>query len=90
MRFTATAFEQQIWPLRNWQAGFLHGADETADDADDDGRSIGIVDHGNPVPTSRIAADLGRSRDRLESSNYIERSAAVGHAYGYKVQLLTE
>lgn len=69
----------------------------TAEDAGGDGKSLGIVDHGNPVPTNRIAADLGRSRDatltnleRLEASNYIERSAAVGHAYEYKVHLLTD
>jgi biotin operon repressor len=50
----------------------------------------------NPVPTKRIADDLGRSRDatltnleRLEAGNYIERSAAVGYAYEYKVQLIT-
>jgi hypothetical protein len=69
----------------------------TAEDPDGNGKSRGIVEHGNPVPTKRIAADLGRSRDatltnleRLEAGNYIERSAAVGHAYGYKVQLMTE
>jgi hypothetical protein len=52
--------------------------------------------HGNSVPTSRIACDLGRSRDAtltnlegLEAGNYIERSAAVGHAYEYKVRLIT-
>jgi biotin operon repressor len=69
----------------------------TAEDPGDGGKSLGIVESGNPVPTNRIAADLGRSRDatltnlgRLEAGNYIERSAAVGHAYEYKVQLLTE
>jgi hypothetical protein len=52
--------------------------------------------HGNSVPTSRIACDLGRSRDAtltnlegLEAGNYIERSAAVGHAYEYKIRLIT-
>jgi hypothetical protein len=42
----------------------------------------GIVDHGNAVPTSRIAADLKRSREatlldveRLEAGNYISRLA---------------
>jgi hypothetical protein len=28
--------------------------------------------------------------ERLEAGDYIERSAAVGHAYEYKVQLLTD
>jgi biotin operon repressor len=67
----------------------------TAEDSGSNGKSLGIVEHGNPVPTNRISADLGRSRDatltnleRLEIGNYIERSAAVGHAYEYKVQLL--
>ena len=27
------------------------------------GESVGIVDHGTPVPTNRIAADLQRSRE---------------------------
>ena len=27
------------------------------------GKTLGIVEHGNPVPTNRIATDLGRSRD---------------------------
>jgi hypothetical protein len=69
----------------------------TAEDPGGNGKSRGIVDHGNPVPTNRIAADLGRSRDatltnlgRLEAGNCIERSTAVGHAYEYKVQLLRE
>jgi hypothetical protein len=69
----------------------------TAEDACGDGKSLGIVDHGNPVPTNRIAADLGRSRDatltnleRLEAGNYIERLAAAGHAYNYRVYLLLE
>jgi biotin operon repressor len=67
----------------------------TAEDSRSNGESLGIVEHGNPVPTSRIAADLGRSRDatltnleRLEAGNYIERSAAVGHAYDYRVKIL--
>jgi biotin operon repressor len=57
--------------------------------------SVGIVDHGNPVPTNRIAADLKRSREatlanleRLEAGNYINRSAAAGHAYTYRVCIL--
>jgi biotin operon repressor len=51
-----------------------------------------IVEHGRPVSTGRIAADLKRSREavlanleRLEAGNYIARSAAAGHAYSYKV-----
>lgn len=57
--------------------------------------SVGMVDHGNPIPTSRIAADLKRSREatlvnleRLEAGNYISRSAAAGHAYTYRVCIL--
>jgi hypothetical protein len=45
--------------------------------------------------TSRIAADLKRSREatlanleRLEVGNYISRSAAAGHAYSYRVFIL--
>ena len=56
------------------------------------GQPVGIVNDGRPVPTSRIAADLNRSREatlanleRLEAGNYIERSAATGHAYDYRV-----
>jgi hypothetical protein len=56
------------------------------------GQPVGIVNEGRPVPTSRIAADLNRSREatlanleRLEAGNYIERSAATGHAYDYRV-----
>jgi hypothetical protein len=62
-----------------------------------DGKYLGVVEDGNPVPTNRIAFDLKRSREatlanleRLEAGNYIERSAAVGHAYEYRVQLFTE
>lgn len=61
---------------------------------DGNGLAIGIVDHGNPIPTSRIAADLQRSREatlanleRLEAGNYIQRSGAAGHAYRYRVQI---
>jgi hypothetical protein len=68
----------------------------TAEDSDSNGKHLGIGEHGDPVPTNRIATDLGRSRDatltnleRLETGDYIERSAAAGHAYGYKVQLIT-
>jgi hypothetical protein len=57
--------------------------------------SVGVVDHGNAIPTSRIATDLKRSREatlanleRLEAGNYISRSAAAGHAYSYRVRIL--
>ncbi|MGH9546639.1 MAG: hypothetical protein ACRD23_15635 [Terriglobales bacterium] len=56
--------------------------------------SVGIVERGIPVPTSRIAADLKRSREatlanleRLEAGNYVKRSASVGHAYEYRVYI---
>jgi biotin operon repressor len=58
---------------------------------------MGIVDDGRPVSTSRIAADLRRSREatlanmeKLAGGNYIERSADVGHAYRYRVRILLE
>jgi hypothetical protein len=77
---------EYLWPLGH----------VTAEDLGGNGKSLGIVEHGNPVPTNRIACDLGRSSaatltnlERLEAGNYIERSAAVGHAYEYKVQLIT-
>jgi len=61
------------------------------------GKSVGIVDDGRPVPTSRIAADLRRSREatlanmeKLAAGNYIERSADAGHAYNYRVRILIE
>jgi hypothetical protein len=54
-------------------------AQETPEDPGGNGKSLGIVEHGNPVPTNRIVCDLGRSRDailtnleRLEAGNYIE------------------
>jgi DNA-binding Lrp family transcriptional regulator len=57
----------------------------------------GSVDDGRPVPTSRIAADLKRSREatlanlaRLDAGDYIERSTAAGHAYEYRVCILVE
>ena len=69
----------------------------TATDPDVDGASVGIVEHDNPIPTSRIAADLQRSREatlvslgRLEAGNYIERLGAAGHAYRYRVCILLE
>ncbi len=59
----------------------------TAENPDGSGKSLGIVNLGDPVPTNRIAADLDRSRDatltnleKLEAGNYIERAAAAGHA----------
>jgi hypothetical protein len=67
----------------------------TAAAPDGNGHSVGIVDQGNPVPTSRIAAGLRRSREatlanleKLEDGNYIKRSAAAGHAYDYQVRIL--
>ena len=69
----------------------------TAAGPDGGGKSMGIVDHGKPVPTIRIAAALKRSREatlanleKLAAGNYILRSAAVGHAYQYQVRLLLE
>ena len=62
-----------------------------------DGKPVGIVEHGNRVPTNRIAEDLRRSREatlanleKLEAGNYIERSAPAGHAYTYRVCFLLE
>ena len=67
----------------------------TAEESDSRGRPAGIVEHGEPVPTSRIAEHLRRSREatlanleRLEAGDYIERSGAVGHAYSYRVRIL--
>jgi hypothetical protein len=67
----------------------------TDEGSDGNGNSVGIVHGGRPVPTSRIAADLERSREatlanleRLEARDYIQRSADVGCAYNYRVQLL--
>ncbi len=61
------------------------------------GKALGVVDDGRPVPTGRIAAELGRSREatlanleKLEAGDYIERSAATGHAYNYRVLILVE
>ena len=56
---------------------------------------VGMVDRGDPIPTSRIASYLKRSREatlvnleRLEAGNYISRSAASGHAYSYRIYIL--
>ena len=61
------------------------------------GSSVGIVDGGRPVSTSRIAADLRRSREatlanmeKLAAGNYIDRLADAGHAYRYRVRILLE
>ena len=79
-----------------WEYLWLR-AHVTAEDGTCIGKSVGIVNHGQPVPTSRIAADLKRSREatlanleKLEAGNYIERSAAAGHAYDYRVRILLE
>ncbi len=64
---------------------------------DFNGKSVGIVDNGRPVPTSRIATDLRRSREatlanmeKLAAGDYIDRSADAGHAYKYSVRILLE
>jgi hypothetical protein len=79
-----------------WEYLWLR-AHVTAEDPDGNGNSVGVVNHGKPVPTSRIAADLRRSREaalanleRLEAGNFIERVAAPGHAYRYRVSILLE
>jgi len=67
----------------------------TAAAPDGNGHWVGIVEDGEPVPTSRIAAGLKRSREatlanleKVEDGNYISRSAAAGHAYDYRVRIL--
>jgi hypothetical protein len=79
-----------------WEYLWLR-AHVTAENLDGNGKPVGVVDAGHPVPTSRIAAELRRSREatlanleRLEAGNYIERSAAIGHAYSYRVRILLE
>ena len=74
-----------------WEYLWLR-AHVTAEGPDGQGETVGIVDHGNPVPTRRIAAALQRSREatlanleKLEAGNYIKRSAEVGQAYSYRV-----
>ncbi len=64
---------------------------------DCNGKSVGIVDNGLPIPTKRIAADLRRSREatlanmeKLAAGDYIDRSADAGHAYRYRVRILLE
>jgi hypothetical protein len=66
-----------------WEYLWLR-AHVTSEAPDVDGNSVGVVNHGKPVPTSRIAADLWRSREaalanleRLEAGNYLERSPRV-------------
>jgi len=79
-----------------WEYLWLR-AHVTAEDSTGDGRSLGIVDEGRPVPTSRIAGELRRSREttlanmeKLAAGNYIERLADVGRAYRYRVRILLE
>jgi hypothetical protein len=79
-----------------WEYLWLR-AHVTTEDFAGNGKSVGIVEGGRPVPTSRIAADLRRSREatlanleKLEAGDYIERSAAAGHAYDYRVCILHE
>ena len=69
----------------------------TSEDPDLNGNSLGVVNQGKPVPTSRIAGDLRRSREaalanleRLEAGNYIVRVAAPGQAYRYRVFILSD
>ena len=66
----------------------------TACEPNANGGSAGIVEHGNPVPTSRIASALQRSREaalanleKLEAGGYIQRSGRAGHAYRYRVYI---
>jgi hypothetical protein len=66
----------------------------TTEANDGNGKSVGIVSHGHPVPTSRIAAGLQRSREatlpnleKLEAGRYIKLSASAGHAYEYRVYI---
>ena len=79
-----------------WEYLWLR-AHVTAEDSAGNGRSLGIVDEGRPVPTSRIAVELGRSREttlanmgKLAAGNYIERLADAGHAYRYRVRILLD
>ena len=76
---------EYLWLLAHVTAG-EPGENETC---------LGIVDRGNPIPTSRIAGDLKRSREatlvnleKLEAGNYISRSAAAGRAYTYRIYIL--
>jgi len=64
----------------------------TACEPDGNGGSVGVVDDGKPVATLRIATELRRSREaalvnlgKLDAGNYIQRWAAPGHAYTYRV-----
>jgi hypothetical protein len=79
------------WHADIWEYLWLL-AHVTAAEPGENETFMGIVDSGNPIPTSRIAADLKRSREatlvnleRLEAGNYIKRSASAGHAYKYRV-----
>jgi hypothetical protein len=79
-----------------WEYLWLR-AHVTGDQSNRNGLPLGVVEDGKPIPTSRIAADLKRSREatlanleRLEAGHYIERSAAAGHAYDYRVRILLD
>jgi len=72
-----------------WEYLWLRAHVTGASDSDEE---PAIVDHGRPIPTNRIASELGRSREavlcnleRLEAGNYIVRSGAPGHAYRFRV-----
>jgi hypothetical protein len=79
-----------------WEYLWLR-AHVTAEDSAGNGIFFGIVDEGRPIPTSRIARELRRSREatlanmeKLATGNYIERRADAGHAYRYTVRILLE
>jgi DNA-binding MarR family transcriptional regulator len=72
-----------------WEYLWLRAHATIAGDGEDE---PAMVDHGRPIPTNRIARELGRSREavlsnleRLEAGNYIVRSGAPGHAYRFRV-----
>jgi len=72
-----------------WEYLWLRAHATSAGDSDEE---PAIVDHGRPIPTNRIASELGRSREtvlsnleRLEAGNYIVRDGAPGHAYRFRV-----
>jgi len=68
----------------------------TSHEPDGSGGSVGVVDDGKPVATLRIATELRRSREatlvnlgKLEAGNYILRTGAPGHAYRYRVYVVS-
>lgn len=72
-----------------WEYLWLRAHATSTSDGDDE---LAMVDHGRPIPTNRIASELGRSREavlssleKLEAGNYIMRSGAPGHAYRFRV-----